>query len=104
MPDFRHVTNLQTPFDKADLAFLAKLGSYRIGDPVKSDPPPDNPNAVRREVPELKQRAIVGLYVTWNTVSGPSAKLHGWKLTLSDFNALPRWPFAELPEVLAAED
>lgn len=93
MSDYRHVTNMQTPFDSLDLKFLGILKDYRLGDPVKADPVPDAPPP--REVPGLKSLAIVGLYSTWDAVGAKDVKsVHGWNITLDQWNKLPLWPMS----------
>jgi len=78
MPDYRHCTNLYTPFDKIDQAFLDKLKDYRVGPPIPAEPDPMGKTPVR-SLDELKALNIVGIYTTIEALMTPEAqKAHGW--------------------------
>jgi hypothetical protein len=70
---YRHLTNLRTPIDAIDARFLAVLGDYKIGRPVRAKHP-DAPLAS-----ELKSQGIVGVYTTEAAArSKDVADLTGW--------------------------
>jgi hypothetical protein len=85
MMEFRHITNLATPYDDLDQEFLAALGDGgRIGDPLCLDP------AVTKPVAQLKEDGIVGLYATWEAMQDHTVQAKtGWNIALQDWNKLP---------------
>ncbi len=72
-PDYRHVTNLQTPIDDVDRGFLDALGEYKLGEPVKT-------TVKCHPVSKLKERGVVGLYTTLDALNSAKArKRTGWR-------------------------
>ncbi len=88
--DFRHVTNLQTPYDDLDENLLKCLGeNHKIGDPI---PAQQVPGCVApKPYADLLRDGIVGLYVSWEGLNDPLvAHLTGWgPPDLNEFNKLP---------------
>lgn len=78
MSAYRHVTNLQKPYDELDTNFLSVLGDYREGPPV---PPTEAPlfGTSIKTVDELIADDVTGIYSTLEAVSSPALKrLTGW--------------------------
>lgn len=78
MTVYRHVTNLQKPYDDLDTQFLAVLGDYREGPPV---PPTEAAlfGTTIKTVDELTADNVTGIYSTLEAVSSPALKrLTGW--------------------------
>lgn len=90
MSDFRHVTNLRTPYDALDQKVLDALGqdSYRIGTPIEVEP---DGTIVPVPHAELVENGIVGLYVTYEALMKPEvARKTGWGTPPLDiWNKLP---------------
>lgn len=71
---YRHVSNLRTPFDALDRALLTALGDYRIGPPLAAKHRGATPQA------KLIAKDIVGLYVTLETLQRLEIMARtGWK-------------------------
>ena len=78
MSTYRHITNLQTPYDDTDTRFLASIADYKVGKPIVAVPVPDVP-IVPRTYDELVAAGIVGIYTTENVVrSRTFRKMTGW--------------------------
>lgn len=52
---YRHLTNLESPVDDCDGAFLDTLKDYKLGPPVPTS---------QRDMPELVLRGVMGVYTT----------------------------------------
>lgn len=86
MPEFRHVTNLQQPFDALDEALITNIGTgnYVIGAPLKGK----SPGA--KSVTELQADNIVGLYSTYDAIGAKSVRNQtGWVIPPGDWQKLP---------------
>lgn len=69
---FLHVTNLQSPVDNVDQAFLNILGDYRIG--------PPQPTMVKG-VAAMQRDGVFGVYTTKEAISNPQVmKLSGFTI------------------------
>lgn len=78
MSEYRHVTNLQKPYDPVDTKFLDVLADYREGPPARPTVP-DPINYPPKTVEELIAANIVGIYATVEAVSArPIKTLTGW--------------------------
>lgn len=76
--DYFHVSNLQSPVDKVDQAFLNILEDYRIG------PPNATP---AKSVADMTHEGIFGVYTTPEAISRPQVvKLSGF--TVRSLNKL----------------
>ena len=79
--EYRHITNLRTPFDAHDQDMLMALAQdYKLGDPIRA---PDEEGVEPVEVPTMKANGIVGLYVTLRaaTTDIDFKQLTGWEIT-----------------------
>lgn len=78
MSEYRHITNLQKPYDAIDTKFLDVLGDYREGPPVRPTVP-DPINFPPKTVEELIADNIVGIYSTVEALNTKRVKdLTGW--------------------------
>lgn len=69
-PAYLHVTNMESPIDKVDQAFLNILEDYRIGAP--------QPTAAKSTAAMIKD-GIFGVYTTREALSNPQVlKLSGF--------------------------
>ena len=87
--EFRHVTNLQTPYDELDTHLLENIGdgNYVIGDPIKAN------NALANSVDRMKANGVVGLYATYDAIGAKSVRNQtGWVIPNGTWQKLPLLP------------
>ena len=79
MSEYRHCTNLQTPYDKIDQGFLDVLADYKVGEPVPAEPEEGVP-WVPLTVDEMKAGGVVGIYTTRERLVDNKVKARtGWQ-------------------------
>lgn len=87
MSDYLHVSNLMSPIDKVDQAFLNILEDYRIGPPL----PTPTKNAA-----QMIKDGVFGVYTTVEAISKPQVvKLSGFTV-----RALSQVRLGDLPQPL----
>lgn len=69
-PNYFHVSNMQSPIDQVDLAFLTILADYHIGPPKET---------TAKGSPEIIKDGVFGVYTTAEAISKPQVlKLSGF--------------------------
>jgi hypothetical protein len=89
MAEFRHVTNLYTPYDGLDEALVVALGKGgKIGPPVAAR---SELGVVATPLADLIANGVVGLYVTYEALLLPEVgRKTGWGTPpLDEWNKLP---------------
>lgn len=73
--EYRHCTNIRTPYSPVDENFLFALSDYKIG------PPTPSKRKTALSFDDLVNSGIVGVYTTEQQINRPEIKkLTGWSV------------------------